>query len=152
MSDWVTVTVSAVALVLSGIALWSARRWRPKPLIRVESDRMKHRMHAPYLSYREILIANRGNADVLDFRVDAKWGFGDLFGCESKIGTLGPDQTVLIRFGQFLPSGEDDDYPDHHLNVFVDLEQMNTLTLTVAWRQAPDLRRVRSARIERPKG
>ncbi len=138
---WVAVGISVLAFSLSGLAYWSSRRWRARPLVQVELDQFFDSPARVIMPYREVQIANRGNAPVHDFRVEVTWGFGELFGDQSDVGTVGADEVVRVLVGHILPYFEDAAH-EHEVSLSVDPEQLRTAKVVVSWRQPPDFKRV----------
>jgi hypothetical protein len=139
---WVPIAISVAALVLSGLTFVTARRWRPRPFVILESDQMMTGGGA--LQYREIVVSNRGNAPVHDFGVDASWGMGDLglpFGISDTLGTLGSDKRVVIRLGTGVPLAGGG---DHEMSLKVPRPLLGETTVKVTWREPPNFKRLRS--------
>lgn len=95
--------------------------------------------------YRELRIANRGNAPVHNFRVELTWD--ELFGDSSDVGTVGPDEVVQVMVGMILPYLEDPAH-EHSVDLQVPPDKLAEAKVIATWRQPPDFKRLYSL----PKG
>ena len=90
-SDWLSSGLSALALVVSIFALAFTLLWRSRPLIRFEGGVVQNNDSSEANPTWRIRIANRGNGEAWDVRLNVIPGDG--LQVSESVGTLHPDQT-----------------------------------------------------------
>lgn len=148
-ADFVSAGLALAAIIVSVIALWQTRRWRPRPLLIVELNELgRIGLFNGGSEYRVVRFANRGTADAIDVRcqfIDVEGHTRD----EQSLGTLSTDQVGEILVGASTPM------PSEYVAVnasFVPGEEdgVQTYRVRLLWRQPPRVETTRSLRVSQP--
>ncbi|MGX5680261.1 hypothetical protein [Schumannella luteola] len=125
--------LAAVAILISGTALWQSLRSRPRPSIAItDRSRLMEELHSSErMPYRVVDIVNHGNADAMDVKVGAEYKGHQTV--PSEAGPVQPGRSWRVYMGGLVPYNESEQADFINVDPSLVLDAL----VVVTWRQAP---------------